>query len=92
MFMLIVALSLLGIGWNCGLISGTAQIVDATEPSTRAKIQGTIDVFIALAGASGGALSGMIVANSSYATLSLTGGLLSLLLIPVIIWYRQAKS
>ncbi len=92
MFMLIVALSLLGIGWNFGLISGTAQIVDATEPSTRAKIQGTIDVFIALAGASGGALSGMIVANSSYATLSLTGGLLSLLLIPVIIWYRQAKS
>lgn len=91
MFMLIVALSLLGIGWNFGLISGTAQIVDATEPSTRAKIQGTIDVFIALAGASGGALSGMIVANSSYATLSLTGGLLSLLLIPVIIWYRQAK-
>lgn len=91
MFMLIVALSLLGIGWNFGLISGTAQIVDATEPSTRARIQGTIDVFIALAGASGGALSGMIVANSSYATLSLTGGLLSLLLIPVIIWYRQAK-
>lgn len=91
MFMLIVALSLLGIGWNFGLISGTAQIADATEPSNRAKIQGTIDVFIALAGASGGALSGIIVANSSYATLSLTGGLLSLLLIPVIIWYRKAK-
>ncbi|MFJ5763854.1 MFS transporter [Lysinibacillus sp. NPDC093210] len=91
MFMLILALSLLGLGWNFGLISGTAQIVDSTEPSTRAKIQGTIDVFIALAGATGGALSGVIVANSSYAVLSLTGGLLSLLLIPVIIWYRKAK-
>ncbi|MFJ7661760.1 MFS transporter [Lysinibacillus sp. NPDC097162] len=91
MFMLILALSLLGLGWNFGLISGTAQIVDATEPSTRAKIQGTIDVFIALAGATGGALSGVIVANSSYAVLSLTGGLLSLLLIPVIIWYRKVK-
>ncbi|MEK5333054.1 MFS transporter [Lysinibacillus sp. FSL W8-0992] len=91
MFMLILALSLLGLGWNFGLISGTAQIVDATEPSTRAKIQGTIDVFIALAGATGGALSGVIVANSSYAVLSLIGGLLSLLLIPVIIWYRKVK-
>lgn len=34
MVLLIVALSLLGLGWNFGLISGTAQIVDATEPST----------------------------------------------------------
>ena len=66
-FLLIVALSLLGIGWNFGLISGTALIVDATEPLTRAKTQGTVDVFIALAGASGSAMSGMGVAGSSYA-------------------------
>ncbi|MEK5232272.1 MFS transporter [Lysinibacillus sp. FSL K6-0232] len=92
MILLIVALSLLGLGWNFGLISGTAQIVDATEPSTRAKTQGKMDVFVALAGASGGALSGMVVANSSYAALSLAGGLLSLLLIPVVIWSRKAAS
>lgn len=90
MVMLVVALSLLGLGWNFGLISGTAQIVDATTLSTRAKIQGTIDVFVALAGATGGALSGVIVANSNYAVLSLTGGLLSLMLIPIIIWYRKS--
>nr|WP_054550445.1 MFS transporter [Lysinibacillus sphaericus] len=90
MVLLIVALSLLGLGWNFGLISGTAQIVDATEPSTRAKTQGKMDVFVALAGASGGALSGMVVANSSYAMLSLAGGLLSLVLIPVVIWSRRA--
>jgi len=90
MVLLIVALSLLGLGWNFGLISGTAQIVDATEPSTRAKTQGKMDVFVALAGASGGALSGMVVANASYAALSLAGGLMSLLLIPVVIWSRRA--
>jgi MFS family permease len=89
MVLLIVALSLLGLGWNFGLISGTAQIVDSTEPSTRAKTQGKIDVLVALAGASGGALSGMVVANASYAILSLAGGLLSLLLIPVVIWSRK---
>lgn len=90
MVLLIVALSLLGIGWNFGLISGTEQIVDSTEPSTRAKTQGKIDVLVALAGASGGALSGMVVANASFATLSLAGGLLSLILIPVVIWSRKA--
>ncbi|PFL22104.1 MFS transporter [Bacillus cereus] len=91
LILLIVALSLLGLGWNLGLISGTAQIVDSTEPSTRAKTQGKIDVFIALAGASGGAMSGMIVANSSYAALSLAGGAIALLLIPVVIWSRTGK-
>ncbi|GIN38082.1 MFS transporter [Heyndrickxia oleronia] len=90
--LLIIALSLLGLGWNFGLISGTAQIVDSTEPSTRAKIQGTLDVFIALAGASGGALSGMVVANASYTALSLSGGLLSLLLIPIVIWSRRGNA
>ncbi|NSL65751.1 MFS transporter [Bacillus toyonensis] len=89
LLLLIVALSLLGLGWNLGLISGTAQIVDATIPSTRAKTQGKIDVFVALAGASGGAMSGMIVANSSYAALSLAGGALALLLIPIVIWSRK---
>ncbi|MEB2277740.1 MFS transporter [Bacillus sp. ILBB4] len=89
---LVLALCLLGLGWNLGLISGTAQIVDATEPSTRAKTQGTIDVLIALAGASGGALSGMVVAHSSYATLSLSGGILSLILIPVVIWAHGGKK
>ncbi|XEC97371.1 MFS transporter [Paenibacillus tarimensis] len=88
---LITALALLGLGWNLGLISGTALIVDATTPSTRAKTQGTVDVSIALAGASGGAVSGFVVANSSFAILSFAGSLLSLLLIPVVIWSRKSR-
>ncbi|ENQ3106758.1 Predicted arabinose efflux permease, MFS family [Bacillus sp. 491mf] len=92
MVLLVLALSLLGLGWNFGLISGTALIVDSTDPSTRAKTQGTLDVFIALAGASGGALSGIIVANTSYATLALSGGFLSLILIPVVIWSHKGRE
>ncbi|MFS0658715.1 MFS transporter [Niallia alba] len=92
MILLVIALSLLGLGWNFGLISGTALIVDSTEPSTRAKTQGTVDVLIALSGAAGGALSGMIVAGSSYSTLSLVGGILSIVLIPVVVWARQSKK
>lgn len=89
---LIFALALLGLGWNFGLISGTALIVDSTDLASRAKTQGTIDVLIALAGASSGALSGMVIAHSSYATLSLAGGLLSLLLIPFGIWYHSSRT
>ncbi|MCM3631095.1 MFS transporter [Paenibacillus glycanilyticus] len=89
MLVLIIALSLLGLGWNFGLISGTAIIVDSADPVTRAKTQGTVDVLVALSGASGGVLSGMIVSHSSYAALSLAGGALALLLVPVVIWSRK---
>lgn len=92
MILLVIALSLLGLGWNFGLISGTALIVDSTDTSNRAKTQGTVDVLIALSGASGGALSGMIVAGSSYTALSFIGGVLSLLLIPVVIWSRGSEK
>ncbi|MDF2606747.1 MAG: ydeG [Bacillales bacterium] len=90
--MLVIALSLLGLGWNFGLISGTALIVDSTTTSTRAKTQGKVDVMIALSGAGGSAMSGLIVAGSSYLTLSLAGGILSLLLIPVVIWSRRKST
>ncbi|WP_166240815.1 MFS transporter [Paenibacillus turpanensis] len=92
MLLLTAALALLGLGWNFGLISGTAMIVDATEPANRAKAQGTVDVLVALAGASGGALSGMVAAHTSFAALSLSGGVLALLLIPVVVWAQRERS
>lgn len=88
--LLIVALALLGLGWNCGLIAGTALVVDATDPGNRARTQGSIDVLVALGGAGGGALSGLVMAESSYATLSLLGGALSLLFIPLLFRARRA--
>ncbi|MEH7390311.1 MFS transporter [Bacillus sp. JJ1474] len=92
MIILIAALVLLGLGWNFGLISGTAILVDATPPSTRAKTQGSVDVGIALSGAIGGGLSGIVVAHSSYATLSIAGAVLSLVLIPIVIWTKSKES
>lgn len=88
--LLIVALALLGLGWNLGLISGTALLVDATVPASRARVQGAVDVLIALGGVGGGALSGVVVAGAGYATLSLAGGFLALLLIPVLLWTRRS--
>ena len=90
--LLIVALALLGIGWNFGLISGTALVVDATVPENRPRTQGTIDVLIALAGAGGGAVSGVVMSATDYATLSLGGVALALALIPVLFWARRDRT
>ncbi|GAA1580897.1 MULTISPECIES: MFS transporter [Kribbella] len=86
-----LALILLGLGWNFGLISGTALIVDSTTPETRARVQGAVDVLIALAGAGGGALSGIVVGATNYATLAVGGGILAMLLIPVAAWYSTPR-
>ena len=92
LFWLTFALMLLGLGWNFGLISGTAIIIDSTDMKTRAKTQGTVDVWVALAGTAGGLLSGIIVASSSYAMLGFVGTFLALLLIPLMIWVRMKQK
>ncbi|WP_040857651.1 MFS transporter [Nocardia niigatensis] len=80
---LAVALALLGLGWNLGLVAGTAIITDSAPLATRAKTQGTVDVSIAIAGATGGMGSGLMVAATSFPALALTGGLLALAVVPV---------
>ena len=89
--LLTVALVLLGLGWNFGLISGTAIIIDSTTIENRAKIQGSVDVGVALGGSAGSLLSGVIVAYTSYAVLGFVGVYISLLLIPLVIWSSVKK-
>ncbi|MEU2790166.1 MFS transporter [Streptomyces sp. NPDC007100] len=81
---LAAALVLLGLGWNLGLVSGTAIVTDAVPAATRASTQGLVDVGIAIAGATGGMASGLVVATGGYATLALSGGALALGLVPLL--------
>ncbi|MFI6865846.1 MFS transporter [Nocardia sp. NPDC050406] len=80
--LLALALALLGLGWNLGLVAGTAIITDTVPLATRAKTQGAVDVSIAIAGATGGMGSGLMVAATSYPTLALAGGLLAMAVVP----------
>ncbi|KRV48338.1 MFS transporter [Wenjunlia vitaminophila] len=82
--LLALALALLGLGWNFGIVSGTAIITDTVPLATRAKTQGLVDVSIAVSGATGGMASGIMVAATSYPALALTGGILSLALLPAV--------
>ena len=84
-----VVLGLLGLGWNFGLIAGSAAITQSTPLSHRASTQGSVDLAVSLAGATGGLGSGFIVVGSSYATLGLVGGLLGLAILPLLIAYRK---
>jgi len=89
---LALALGLLGLGWNLGLIGGTAMVTDSTPLVSRARTQGAVDVAVALAGAAGGLSSGVIVTTASYSSLSILGGLLALLILPVILRATRTHS
>jgi MFS family permease len=81
---LALALALLGLGWNFGLVAGTAIVTDAVPLETRARTQGLVDVSIAIAGTGAGLGSGIVVDVASYSALSLVGGIVALAIVPVV--------
>ncbi|GAB2643170.1 MFS transporter [Nocardia goodfellowii] len=83
-----VALALLGVGWNFGLVAGTALLTDAVPLATRAKTQGLVDVSVAIAGATGGMASGLVVAAAGFPLLALGGGILALAILPAVVAVR----
>jgi MFS family permease len=87
---LAVGLALLGLGWSLGLVAGTTLLSRDLPPHSRARVQGNVDVLVAVAGAGGGALSGVIVAGASYTALALGGGALALCLLPLVLRRRQS--
>ncbi len=87
--LLAVSLGLLGLGWNFGLVAGTALVTDATPLARRASTQGSVDLAVALAGATGGISSGFVVATTSYPALSLAGGALALAMLPLLLATRE---
>lgn len=80
------ALVLLGLGWNLGLVSGSAMLTDHTPAPRRASIQGTVDVLISLSGAAASTLAGLVMAQTSYAALGLVGTGIALALLPALLW------
>lgn len=84
---LIVGLFLLGVGWNFGFVAGSSLLQEGLPMVNRLKIQGFADSVTWISGAAAAGMSGLIVAQSSYLTLSLIGSALAL--IPLIPLYRS---
>ncbi|MFF0246174.1 MFS transporter [Streptosporangium sandarakinum] len=62
-------LGLLGVGWSCGLIAGSAMLTEAVPLERRPAVQGLSDLLMNICGAGGTILAGLIVSGLSYGTL-----------------------
>ncbi len=73
-----IGLFLLGLGWSCTLIAGSALLSESVNEAMLPSAQGASDLMMNLVGAAGGALAGVIIAILSY------GWLCAIAAIPVI--------
>jgi len=83
-----VGLFLLGLGWSCTLIAGSAFLTESIEVQFKTSAQGASDLVMNLSGAAGGAIAGVIIGTLSYGWLCLFAA------IPVAalgVWSRRVR-
>ena len=64
-------LFLLGLGWSCTLIAGSALFSEAVETELRPTSQGASDLLMNLMGAGGGTMAGVVIGTLGYGWLCL---------------------
>ena len=80
-----IGLFLLGLGWSCTLIAGSALLSESVSLEMRPASQGASDLVMNLAGAGGGALAGVIIGTLSYGWLCLFAA------VPVVVLAIQSR-
>jgi len=71
-----VALFLLGLGWSCGLVAGSALVSESVAIEGRTSVQGLSDLLMNVCGATGTIVAGAIVGVLSYSVLGAAVGVM----------------
>lgn len=87
---LAAGLWVLGLGWSATMVAGSTMLSEAIAVELRPAAQGLSDLTMGLAGASAGALSGVVVHGWGYPTLTLIAALATAPLI-VLVSYDVAR-
>jgi MFS family permease len=72
---LAIGLTVLGLGWSCTMVAGSTLLSESVPVPQRASAQGLSDLTMGLAGASAGALSGVVVYAWGFPMLGLVAAL-----------------
>jgi MFS family permease len=68
-----VGLVLLGVGWSASTISGSTLLAESVGQESRVVVQGVSDMLMGVAGAVGGATSGLILSGVGFLGLNMAG-------------------
>ncbi|GAA1325776.1 MFS transporter [Actinocatenispora thailandica] len=86
-------LFLLGLGWSCSLVAGSAMLSAATEPSLRPAMQGTADTTMNLVAAVAAGLAGPLTSRLGFGGLNAAAAVLvaPVLLAGLVLWRMQRR-
>jgi MFS family permease len=87
---LLVALFLLGWGWNLGFVAGSAMLSEHLEIHERTRVQGVADALIWSASAAASLGSGLIMAATGYTALGILGA--GAIAIPVLVLRANRRA
>ena len=87
-----IGLFLLGLGWSCTLIAGSALLSESVDLEMKPASQGASDLVMNLSGAVGGALAGLIIGTLSYGWLCFFAAIPVLVLFVISIRSERIRS
>jgi MFS family permease len=88
---LAIGLVLLGLGWSATMVAGSSLLSQSMSAELRPSAQGLSDLVMGIAGASAGALSGVVVQAFGYPTLALVAALTTAPLAALALVHRPAR-
>jgi len=88
LFPLVVALFLLGLGWNLAYVAGSALLADQLSPKERAKSQGLNDLLLNLASAASQIGSGVVYASGGFVVMGLAAAAAAVVPLTLAIWWQ----
>jgi MFS family permease len=77
-------LTLLGLGWNAGIVGGSTMLAASVPVTLRPQTEGIGEVAMGLAAGAGAPVAGLIVAFGDFATLSIAGAVGGALMLAVL--------
>lgn len=87
---LLVALFLLGLGWNLGYVAGSSMLSEQLELHERTRVQGVADAMIWSSAAAASIGSGLIMAAVGYTALGVLGA--GAVLVPVLVLRAHRRA
>jgi MFS family permease len=85
-------LFLVGLGWSCTLVAGSTLLSESVPIELRASAQGFSDLIMGLAGATAGALSGVVVSAWGFPVLALVAAIATVPLIVLGVTIRPERA
>ncbi|CAN5437854.1 MFS transporter [soil metagenome] len=89
--LMFVGLFFLGLGWNIGLIAGTALLTASVRADARVQVQGTGDLTMSMCGAVAALGSGFVKSSFGFHVLADTATVLAALIL-VAAWTERART